>query len=907
MDGLLIAIVIAWLVSPIILLILLIVQRNARSPRNNLQAEITTPKPAATPTPDVAQTSSGLGQLSVRDVTSLKLLELELKRLHGAGTIDDDAYQTLTTSFDEVWAQHLGHAGFQPDTGKWHSRRDEAWNVFVRELPQPPGLAPWRRPLMVDESQPAPTTEPAPAPVPQSAAAARQAMPLERVPLETAVTDRGVSAENATSDGAAHQVDAGAAFRQANDGSGEASIAAPTSKPPSGPFSHHQQADEAAQASTSTFAFETAEPSAFSKAVERVSGWPKLAAPFLVQNVGWFVGGFCFVAGTLFLVSVTTGYANALVILASLAMYTGFLLWAGYIIRRKNPDLRTSSNVLLTICMLLAPLNITAGVHLISAGLGSTPALLLAIALAGLQCVGVLLAARFVNALMDRSLPLRHAQLFTALSALQYAAPAVATSGNWMLIAVAHATALGLLGWGLIGFARDWVRSIFLDRRLIAYYAAGLLVFAAVVSFVQIAYADPAPLPKGYFGPYLMALCAMLFYVDAALKEWTKKFPFLSRFSFVLYALTVVALLLCFDAPGPRSVTLVLAIATYAQVLWRFSSVPALYLLLAAIGWLFASTVLVRLASEYHMLASLPVLAGLFAMLRWAQKRSAALATVCLRVFGLTSIGLTAWSLVHSSPGPVAFATGVIATLAIFFALSSAPWLLRVSLDTDQRSASINPAPWYYVVGLLATVSIAYAPPLSWLTWPQQFAFSMLALAAVATWIAFYLRSNASRARSGASLNCAVLLIGASLVLGAGGATAQFSLTTGFAVLAGLAGCLMLWLSVELQARWMFYGVLAAFGLAALIAKRTFFPGLSFGTGALLGSLLLWSIIWWLGRHRHLVEALGLEPIVETSPRANASSDDAATQEPVADTPMRVLWCMPIARVQAFANGVEHR
>ena len=55
-------------------------------------------------------------------------------------------------------------------------------------------------------------------------------------------------------------------------------------------------------------------------------------------------------------------------ILASLALYTGFLAWAGYAMRRRSPELRTSSNVLLSIAMLLLPLNLTAGVHLVDAG-----------------------------------------------------------------------------------------------------------------------------------------------------------------------------------------------------------------------------------------------------------------------------------------------------------------------------------------------------------------------------------------------------------------------------------------------------------------------------------------------------------------------------------------------------------
>ncbi|MCB1919138.1 MAG: hypothetical protein KDJ28_04045, partial [Candidatus Competibacteraceae bacterium] len=82
-----------------------------------------------------------------------------------------------------------------------------------------------------------------------------------------------------------------------------------------------------------------AEPGPLEKALQTMSGWPGLIAPFLVQNIGWFIGGFCFVAGALFLVANTTGFINALVVFASLLTATAFLIWAGYQFRRARPEL----------------------------------------------------------------------------------------------------------------------------------------------------------------------------------------------------------------------------------------------------------------------------------------------------------------------------------------------------------------------------------------------------------------------------------------------------------------------------------------------------------------------------------------------------------------------------------------
>ena len=107
---------------------------------------------------------------------------------------------------------------------------------------------------------------------------------------------------------------------------------------------------------------------------------------------------------------------------------------------------------------------------------------------------------------------------------------------------VLHALLLGLLGYGLWIFASEWLRRLFVDRRLTTYYAVGMLAYTAIVSFVHLTWLWPDALPVGYTGPFLMALCGLLCPVDAALKEWVNKYAFLSRFTFVLYGLSAVAL-----------------------------------------------------------------------------------------------------------------------------------------------------------------------------------------------------------------------------------------------------------------------------------------------------------------------------------------------------------------------------
>jgi hypothetical protein len=113
-------------------------------------------------------------------------------------------------------------------------------------------------------------------------------------------------------------------------------------------------------------AFRPAEPGLLERTLNTVSGWHALIAPFLVQNIGWFIGGFCFVAGSVFLVSYTTGFGKAFAIWGAMLLYTGLLIGGGYELRRRRPELRVSSEVLTVLGALLVPLTIAAATRLVA-------------------------------------------------------------------------------------------------------------------------------------------------------------------------------------------------------------------------------------------------------------------------------------------------------------------------------------------------------------------------------------------------------------------------------------------------------------------------------------------------------------------------------------------------------------
>lgn len=87
-----------------------------------------------------------------------------------------------------------------------------------------------------------------------------------------------------------------------------------------------------------------------------------------------------------------------------------------------------------------------------------------------------------------------------------------------------------------------------------------------------------------------MALCGLLFYVDTQLKQWTKYYVFLSRFSFAIYGSSILTLLLSANTLPARLITLLLAIGVYSMVVWQSLTLPPLYLLLGCLSWLYSLT-----------------------------------------------------------------------------------------------------------------------------------------------------------------------------------------------------------------------------------------------------------------------------------------------------------------------------
>ena len=115
-------------------------------------------------------------------------------------------------------------------------------------------------------------------------------------------------------------------------------------------------------ATAPSFVEEEDVPSPAQRLIESASQWSKILKPFLLDNVGWFIGVFLIIAG--FVVLITSFWRNIAenqLLLFSLVYFslvgtTGLFFALAYFMRVKHPELETSSNVLLIIVALLIPL-----------------------------------------------------------------------------------------------------------------------------------------------------------------------------------------------------------------------------------------------------------------------------------------------------------------------------------------------------------------------------------------------------------------------------------------------------------------------------------------------------------------------------------------------------------------------
>ncbi len=562
---------------------------------------------------------------------------------------------------------------------------------------------------------------------------------------------------------------------------------------------------------------------------------------FLWQNIGWFIGGFCFVSGSVFLVAYSSGYAKALAVLGTLSLYAALLLWGGYQIRRKRSDLATVSQVLLILSVLLIPLLFATATRLL---LHDQSLWWFSLPLVALTLMGALFSVRLASGALDRPLLQGHPSWFMALSALQFCAPLLQLFPHWSLLAVLHLVLLLVLGLALQRFTQHWLRALFVDQRALSYYAAGTLIFAALVSFIHLTWSNAIALPAGYNGGFLMALSLLLFNVDRHLKQWVEKKAWLDRVTFLIYALSSVAVLLAWlpgtahlGFPWVLSLTLALGALLYWLMLWHYLTLPPLYLLVAAGAGEYA-LLLRPFPADAHFLLSLPGVLALLLLRRFLLKRKAAQVVQMLTnmLLGLIPL-LVFWSLWQAQPGWAAMLTPLSAALILLPVLD----IRLVHVLNAYRGA--KPAGnRCYLFSLFVWLTLAYAP-LFGLPWAQQFSLALLMLSLL--WglgAAALVRRKHPRCHANVLLDSALLSLMAALLLAAYGVPMPQP-----AWLLVPAGAILLLLSLLLNSRALLYCALLSLGVAlGLLIKH--YQILTTGSTTLELGVALFVLVWWLER-----------------------------------------------------------
>jgi hypothetical protein len=284
-----------------------------------------------------------------------------------------------------------------------------------------------------------------------------------------------------------------------------------------------------------------------------------------------------------------------------------------------------------------------------------------------LSAVAFYAVSMLTSGLFARPLYRLYSRVLIAICCIMMAAPPLrwlaSLSPTWGVVGLTltQYLAVGILIWGVFRFNRDFLKQIFLKRATTAYFTFGTLANALVVTlaFLQVAVSGAptwgifdggrAYLTVGHYGPILLLVAAMVLHTDYRLKICKRQPLHFSRFSFVGYALSFMGIALsllpymgqALTVLGLSSVewqllqnascaqSLLIAIVVFGWLVWRYESIPPLFVFLFAIVCEYHVLVTqwsIRwLGVESWGLATLPLLlsmAGLYRYFRhWDQRK----------------------------------------------------------------------------------------------------------------------------------------------------------------------------------------------------------------------------------------------------------------------------------------------
>ncbi len=354
------------------------------------------------------------------------------------------------------------------------------------------------------------------------------------------------------------------------------------------------------------------------------SGWHKSLVPFLLQNIGWFIGILCFISGSIFFISYTEGFNKSITIFYTVLSYTLLLAFGGYRLKSKVSHASTSGYVLMAISFLLIPLNFSSDAQLLTSSTENYQ-----FVISGLSTLLALLVlyyvSRLISGVFNRQLLQYFTPVFFALSIFQLLVPWIQNSHSLIFLMGIQVAILTLLLWALIDYMPALLKQVFTDNHYLLLMSVGSLIYAALISIIHLTLSSPVAITLSYYAPLVLLISAALFYIDGQLNDYKERMNLLSYFSFISYGLSFLAIALSLNDDPVRNITLFMAVLLYGRLVWLYRSLAPLYLMMGTIGFLYFDVILshgifsipgVNTASveQWYYLATLPLI-GFFSLI----------------------------------------------------------------------------------------------------------------------------------------------------------------------------------------------------------------------------------------------------------------------------------------------------
>lgn len=496
------------------------------------------------------------------------------------------------------------------------------------------------------------------------------------------------------------------------------------------------------------------------RAVETYSAWSAHVRPFLVENIGWFIGGFLIVAGSLYFLREAWGsfaqLGRHLLVVATALVYAAGFVGVALWLKTKH-GLESASRAMAYVGLALVPVATLAasGTFAIS---GLAWGLLAPLAVAAAYPLLYLAAG-----LLDRPLAAPLARTLTGVLALVVATPAAAAVSAPLALVLPYA------GWALVhrGATAPLRGTQAPSAEVLGFHLSALaysFLFLLGLAHTQAGAALPFP---AFYGPLAVLLSFTAIRIDIELRARWGAQPGIDVAVVAAFATTLAAVVLAKDDAALFSLSGALAAALFAAALAWYRRPLLLYFSLAA-----GTAAALSLALDLTRTAVDPNLAAALVLLGVAE----AAAQLCRRFAARdedrleAAAGRASWILLALA-SIACFRAGLDAAPALgIAALQTATWHWRSPSKATAWASSVLAATFLSVLGLRFDLAPGLALGLA--------AAALVLLAAAA------LLREGERLGASALVQCSLICAG--LALGADVLAGQADLIRSFAVVAAV-------------------------------------------------------------------------------------------------------------------------